>query len=309
MSSASTIGLPAEADYFSFRTSAFRQSIGLKELSAESWIEIDSHYPAQISLKESLFRAHENEVFQAMPGTEYGCAQILKLVMDHLTRCFPYWFMISGSTIRNLITGQIILVEQRERNPLQIAAGLVQEDLCLMQPSPNGYQLRAACVCFPSRWSLHEKMGNSMRGIHGPVPYYIEQIGAGSDQFLTALRQGRLVWRVNWSLHDGPDLFRPTMPPMWPGRTVTSQNAGDEVWLRVERQTLRRLEGCDDILFTIRTHVYPLRELKRNVEAAAALAEALRQWPKEVVEYKGCQAIVEPTVLWLESLKNNPIPG
>jgi len=61
---------------------------------------------------------------------------------------------------------------------------------------------------------------------------------------------------------------------------ITPENAGEKLWLRVERQTLRRLPLSGAVLFTIRSYVYLLaavverRSMERRAAARAAAESA-----------------------------------
>ena len=70
---------------------------------------------------------------------------------------------------------------------------------------------------------------------------------------------------------DDPTLFQPT--GKWRtahDATITEQNAGERLFLRVERQTLRRLPDSGAVLFGIRVHVYPLADAVTTPEAPPA---------------------------------------
>ena len=66
--------------------------------------------------------------------------------------------------------------------------------------------------------------------------------------------------RFNWTIHDRPDLFQPTGGARR-AHEVPPARYGESLWLRVERQTLRRLPRAGDVLFTIRTYRTPLETL------------------------------------------------
>jgi hypothetical protein len=58
------------------------------------------------------------------------------------------------------------------------------------------------------------------------------------------------------------------------------------MFLRVERETLRRFPETRCILFTIRTYVTPILSSCPTAEASARLAAALEALPGEVRDYK-----------------------
>lgn len=59
------------------------------------------------------------------------------------------------------------------------------------------------------------------------------------------------------------------------------------VFLRSERQTLRRLGISGGVVFTIRTYLTPVVGLAKEEGVAERLASALRSWPDDVGMYKG----------------------
>lgn len=70
-------------------------------------------------------------------------------------------------------------------------------------------------------------------------------------------------------------------------RLITKDNAGELMYLRVERQTLRRLPKSDTILFTIKTYTTKMEDVCQNDPLTAKrLASAVRNWPPEMIEYK-----------------------
>jgi hypothetical protein len=191
-------------------------------------------------------------------------------------------------------------------HPLDAAARLVGEDLCLMEKSPTpggGYLLTAASVCFPSRWRLSEKIGTSLAAIHSPVAHY-DRISEATDRFFEALTTQRPVQRVNWTLIDDPELFQPE-----PARRSADRAArdvfdapADQIHLRIERQTLRRLPATGGVLFTIATDVSPLGAL--SAPQRADLAGSLVGVDATTSRYKGWDALLPAVLAWIEETSN-----
>jgi hypothetical protein len=296
----SRMNLPTPRLPIPFKPGPFRMAMGLNELDPRDWIEIDANYPAELVQKKRLLAERHAEVFAAQPSSERGGAEVLEMLTQHLASRFSENFTRAGANFTNKLTGENWDLAAPRMHPLDLAARCVQEDLCLMQVREGVAHLAAASVCFPSRWKLHEKIGTPMSAIHGPVPFY-EKIAAASDRFLSLLAPNKLVWRVNWSLHDSPELFQPVAaPPAIGSGAITAQNAGEFLWLRTERQTLRRLPLSGDILFTIRTYVRPLRDYVG--EHAPALADALRNLPPETIAYKGLRAQIDAAIQFLKNV-------
>jgi hypothetical protein len=104
----------------------------------------------------------------------------------------------------------------------------------------------------------------------------------------------RPVWRRNWSVHDDPTYF---LPDPTPARAVEPPA---DLWLRSERQTLRRLSVPGVILFTIRTQQVPLSCLAQRPDIAHRLAAAIDAWSPALRAYKGTHGAVA-AVDWLRS--------
>ena len=144
------------------------------------------------------------------------------------------------------------------------AALATHEDLCLLTKRSNEevYRLIGAAVAWPSDWHPAQKIGLPLRALHAPIAGYEEQLATGVDRFMATLRPGPIYGRCNW-------FIAPTGHPRWladrlPAEAfahVTPENAGETLFVRSERQTLRRLPQTGAILFGIGIYVEPLGQL------------------------------------------------
>jgi len=272
-------------------------NMGLKALDLHDWIEVDDQFAAQLAERRRLLRERRAEVLAALPGSEAGQQEVLELLLEHLPARFPQIYRRSPGAIENLVTGERLLIREFEK--IELAGRLVQEDLCLMSAGENGYRLVAGILCFPSHWRLLDKLGRTLGRIHDPVPGFAQRLAPTVDRFFESIRSERPVWRANWALVDTPELF---LRPEHRGRPrpVSADDAGDRLWLRVERQTLRRLPRSGDVLFTIHTRLGPLAEALRTPAAVRALAARVRDLPEDLARYKSIAPIREPLLAWLE---------
>src|SRR5690606_6840460 len=85
---------------------------------------------------------------------------------------------------------------------------------------------------------------------------------------------------------------------------VTAENAGDKLWLRIERQTLRRLPQSNAILFTIRVYSNPLYTLSDQPEIAQRLASAISGLDEAMRDYKSLRPLLAPTLAWLDKVSS-----
>jgi Haem-dependent oxidative N-demethylase, alpha subunit-like len=299
----SPLSVSSAPDYAPFRPGPFQLSMGLAPLDPRDWIEPDEHLASELREKARLLHERHHEVFAAFPAAAAGSAEVLALLVDYLPSRFPTLYRRVGARLDHLVTGQSWHLGAATLHPLDLAGRLVQEDLCLMH-CPQGadtYHLVGASVCFPTRWRLADKMGKSVGTIHAPVPGYAEQLATPMDRVFHRLKTERPVWRLNWGLTDNPALFQPTgHGRLEYNARITPQNAGEMLWLRMERQTLRRLPGSGDVLFTIRVHIRPLHTLAAHPQRAAALAAAVRAFPQAMQQYKSLPPFLDALLVWLD---------
>lgn len=280
--------------------------MGLKPLQLPDWIEIDAAFAEQLRLKQTLLSQRYDDVFVHLPGSEAAQQEVLQLLIAHLLHYFPQHYQQQGHALHNRMTDQQWCIADFAAHPLDLAGRLVQEDLCLMLPIENQYVLAAASVCFPSRWSLQEKFGQPIADIHQHVPGYAEALERPVNHFFDRLKPEYPGYRLNWGIVDSPSLFLDqhkgnTAPDL----TITPENAGERLWLRVERQTLRRLPVSNGVLFTIRTYVHALSQLMDNPGVAYSLKLAVQQIPTAMQIYKNLLPVRSALISYLEQIEAN----
>jgi hypothetical protein len=270
-----------------FLDGPWRMAMGLNRLDLADWLWFDDQAEAELAEKRRLLARHPEAVLAGLPEAGPAARELLEMIVEHLDRHHP-----ERAVDVPAVAGAL--------EPLRAAGLLVQEDLCLMAPGAAGYTLAAAFLAFPSRWRLHEKLGRPLRAIHAPVPGFADRLAAPAERLFDTLAAERPVWRANWSLHDDPSLFQPWGREREP--QLAAADAGLHLWLRVERQTLRRLPASGHVVFTIRTLVRPLAEVAAVPEVAAAMAARLREMPEAVLRYKAMLAVREPLLAWLDGM-------
>ncbi|WP_298465866.1 DUF3445 domain-containing protein [uncultured Erythrobacter sp.] len=138
------------------------------------------------------------------------------------------------------------------------------EDMCLLtkREGDNQYRLIGAAVAWPTDWHPKNKIGLPLRALHAPIAGYEEQLATGVDRFMDTLKAGPIYGRCNWFIAPtGERRWIADAPPEQAYSHVTADNAGETLFVRSERQTLRRLPKTGAILFTIGIYVEPLGKL------------------------------------------------
>ena len=212
-------------------------SMGVRKLGGRPWLFTDKDTRRELTLKAELSNDPTKEVFLTQSGTEDASRNVLLLIKE------------AGMDLVNL----------SNLHPLERAGLSIQEDLCLVHRTSEGWILEAASLSFPSLWKLNEKIGKNMAAIHGPVDDYPEYLEKKVNGFFDRLGQDP-VWRRNWFIHSDNTLHQPDRPKEG-DPTIARDLVGEKLFVRSERQTLRALEIPDWILFTIRVQQTPLQDL------------------------------------------------
>ncbi|MGN7770062.1 heme-dependent oxidative N-demethylase family protein [Phyllobacterium sp. 22552] len=282
-------------------------TIGLQQLDLKDWIEVDENLLAYLAEKRRLFGLHAERIFVEEPGTQAAQAEVLELLAAHLIGRYPQLYARNGDEITVSGWPDKIELGSAQTPFLLRAANLVQEDLVLMRKDEKrGWHLAAASLSFPSSWTLLEKFGRSMDDIHAPVPDF--NAGTRNADLITRmfdnLRPDRSVYRMNWSLQPGDEMYHP-LASHQKGALYTDDDLATHCHIRVERQTLRKLPMSGDILFTIRIYLDPVNALKKHPQCRAvaeAFCRQLEALNPAQSNYKGIMTIRERLIDTLNRL-------
>ncbi|MFC3060317.1 heme-dependent oxidative N-demethylase family protein [Paenirhodobacter populi] len=235
-----------------------RRLPGVVPVTPEEWLEVDDAYAGQMALREDLIAHERDRVIGCAPAAADAVRELYALVLEQLP---ALGFRVTGQGIRR---PDGVEVTPDPADPLATLGRLVQEDLCLMRAGPEGHVLDAAVLCFPAGWTLAEKFGRPMMGIHRPVRIYTEDVGARVQRLMDGVQPGRPLMRGTAHHSDAP-LFNPRTEA--DGRHPPA----DLPYIRVERQVLLRLPVTRYVAFSIHTYVVLPEAL--SPEQAALLAE------------------------------------
>jgi hypothetical protein len=250
-------------------TNEFRHRVGTRPLDMAQWLPSDAETAPTIAMKRELLRTRREEVVGLLEGGEDAAGEAAHLVAD-----------FAGKKLQ--LTGIDALVE---------AALMVADDLVVMNQV-----VVAGVVCSPSRWRLSSKLGQDMLAVHRPVAKYAEQVGGAVDTTMARLKAYQPMVRSNWTIEDHCALFQPVSP------TTPLLSDPSQLWVRMERQTLRALPLSGGSLFTIRTYQQPITEyVVRGADKARTLYSLIKRLPDDVAKYKSLLHYRESLLVWLES--------
>jgi hypothetical protein len=241
---------------------ATRRLPGIQPVAGRDWLRVDEAYAGQMALRDRLIAAQPGVVHACLPQADAAADELYTTILDWLAG-EPGFTLTPTLAMRP----DGVMVPLDPARPLMTLGRLVQQDLCLMQSNGAEYDLTAAILCFPASWTLAQKIGRPMTGIHQPVDIYDEALATRVHRLLTAIRPDQPLWRMNFFTYDDFMLHHPRVEGDW-RRQPTGKS-----YVRCERQTLLRLARTGAVLFAIHTIVVDANQIAP--EDYAALREAM----------------------------------
>ncbi len=279
--------------YFPFDGQTYHPKLGMTQLQLKDWIQIDRHAQSELQYRRELLSVKRDEVLQVRPGKDELCYEFYDLLKHHLLEYHPQIYRGEGGRFHVSTTGDSFSDPRSGHEALIQIGQWVQEDFCIVSDD-IGKTLEAGLVCFPSRWSLKEKMGRGSDRIHADVPEFHDGLDRQTVSFLSHLKVEVPVERLNWTIHDSDHLYCSPLDP--PREDLTTKNVLKESYLRIERQTLRRMPQSGSILFSIRTHQARLEEVLTSDSRRQLFKSTIEKMPNGTAEYKRLD-ILRPLLL------------
>lgn len=219
---------------------------GTTPIALADWLQRDEAFPEQMAYRDALIAEREAEVHALLPEAAPAAAELLALVLAHLEGVPGY-----ERTARAMRRPDGVEVPL-DGPPLLTAGRLVQEDLCLLDKAEGEaeHRLTGAILCFPSNWTLAQKIGHSLSRIHLPVDPYDPEIARRVQRMFDTIRPEAPVMRANLLLYSRHDLWNP--------RAEFARHTPDPDaarFIRVERQTMLRLPVTRAVVFSIHTYM------------------------------------------------------
>jgi hypothetical protein len=221
-----------------------RRLPGILPVEGQDWLRQDEAYAAQMALRDRLIAAQESTVHALLPEALPAAQELYTTTLDWLARAPGFTLTATSARRPDGVT-----VPLDASQPLLTLGRLVQEDLCLLQAQGDEYRLTGAILCFPASWSLAQKLGRPMTGIHDPVDVYDADIAKRVNRLFDAIRPEQPLWRMNYLTYDDHVLHQPRQ------EGEKRPQPTNHVYIRCERQCLVRLPVTRAVVFTIHTYV------------------------------------------------------
>jgi dimethylamine monooxygenase subunit A len=303
--------LPFAQDQYMYSVNIEPHTPGPRDSVLEFAFDVDEHYVAECRERE-LVLAQDPRRFQALPHMMSAQWDCLELIMEAFSRDYPAYFSLTKSGNRWRWVNRPLNLDESfifgdadtlPRQPLDYIGRQAQGDFVLMDQRDGDLWIEAGMVTAQADWSLDFDLGMTFKEWHGPVPLAHEMnVFDRALKYLLNLRLNQPVRRLNWTMtvHPRLDTSPETYPQWGPDRaTVTAENAGDLVHLRVELQGLWRLPRSNAIVFGIRCYLISVRELASIPKWARRVHRVLKGLHPALVDYKGLTRYRDALVEWL----------
>ncbi|KAJ3815730.1 hypothetical protein EV368DRAFT_70671 [Lentinula lateritia] len=302
--------------YRPFRWS-YHQTMSLKKMEPDYWLELESTYKERIAQRKALHAKHGKMIIDALPGSELACRELMEMAIQFLCVRYPKQFHSDGRVLYNRILNTQSNVD--EEDPLVVLNNNVPEDFLLTLPDPKTglYTMVAGVCCSSLGWNVATKIGKPLKEIHDVVPDYKEKMEFSMDRsvffftgnfflssysrYFSKMPTDKPIQRGSWGLEIGQPLWLQDGDPHFAVRTTQDPNLKiEDIYLRVDWQTLRRLPRSRSIVFNFKALFTPFSSFRNEPYIPHLVLKVLTEGKKKLMEYKGTWHIEHKVIPALE---------
>lgn len=301
----------APRPYRPFKAGKYHLTMGLQKCEASDWILLENTYKRRTAYRRKQLKEHPEIACLVQDGPEVDAAvhEYYEYMWYYLTEKYPRYFPKSTKDgvewAHNTLWDEKFPMSAQKtldlglakctRDLAMICSSTHEEDFLLMTydetHDPPMYRMRVVSSCFPAGFNPADKLGLTLRNIHGPVPGYKQRLDLSMNKFFAKFQSGNFVQRQNWGIQCDDALFDYENYAGFEAEKDNQPYEAHEVdfneWaLRVERQVLTRLPKTKAMCFVIRCYTTPV-SIIREEPRVPDLIEAIDQLPFEDKVYKG----------------------
>ncbi|KAJ5645707.1 hypothetical protein N7507_011718 [Penicillium longicatenatum] len=275
----------------------YRILMDVRRLDTQNWLTLDKNYMDEHRVRDQLLREKRDNVLQCLPESLVACQETLEEVSEFLCERFPGMFKktVQGNEtwVENKTTKERFNISGQatvnSTDALEAAVRLTMEDLSVLMMNDDGeYYLAASASLFPTGWTVDQRIGWTISQMHEPVPLWHQQVANSVSKFLARLSPTSPMERSNYFVEikrPDEDLYQILYRPGSLCEKELIDPSPNEIIIRRERQTFRRLPRTGAIVFGVKTYLTPISQLP--MQELENLAKEMKTWPEYVSEYKG----------------------
>lgn len=314
--------MPVEAGYqwnkvpflksYPFKDAEYKLTMGIKRLDPNDWLLVEPTYMLKITEKTKLVTNNHPEydpefdlasrTIFVTPECEPAIREFYDMVVDFLCKRYPMHFSIEGDQMYNNITKEYVPLRANDitdaRDYLLYLTRTIEEDVIFMikdtqhQEPEDEYYFKGGIFAFAAGFDPLDKFNQPLTSIHKPIPGYEEKLKTSMNRFFNRINPGQFVNRNNFSVQTHTKLFVHNDNKGYHLTEVVPMKLEDldfdnQVHYRSERQVLTRLPKSGAVIFTLKTYLVPLSQVKNEgPEVSGRLAGALEKFPEDIKRYK-----------------------
>lgn len=301
---------------FPFKAGEYKLTMGIRRLQLQDWLLIEPTYKKHIEEKMKIINNKSEKyppdknlrrrtVFfkeEALPALK----ELYQMIVDYMCNKYPMSFLKKDGLLHNHILNTKVPASAADVDDpyelLESLAETIEEDFIILLKDPKRntekdsqeYFFKAGIFGFAAGFNPMEKFDKPLSFIHEPIPGYEAKLKMSMNRFFDRISPGEFVQRGNFSVqlhdkfyvddsnkgHNTPGLEQKAIP-------IDELDFDKQVHYRSERQTLTKLPQSGAIIFTIRTYLLPMSELKKeSVDVRKRLIGAIEGLKGPIAEYK-----------------------
>ncbi|KAG7665981.1 uncharacterized protein J8A68_000411 [[Candida] subhashii] len=298
---------------YPFKDAIYKLTMGIRTIDISDWLLIEPTYLKSISHKVRIINnKHEdypadkdlrNSTLFVTPEAADAIREFYDMVMTYLVTKYPMYFKVKDGEYWNLITEKKYPVNSEDVEDVvkleEYLAENIEEDFIILlkddQSTVDEYYFKAGVFAFAAGFNPQDRFNKPLSFIHHPVPSYESKLKLSMNRYFQRMTPGQFITRSNFSVqthgkyyvddsnkgHNLPEGFVQTELP------YEELDFENQVHYRSERQTLTKLPKSGAVVFTIRTYLMPIAQVKaEGEEVAMRLKGAIEKLPPDIASYK-----------------------
>ncbi|HRX35819.1 MAG TPA: DUF3445 domain-containing protein [Aestuariivirga sp.] len=300
---------PSAPKHRPYRRAAAAFQIGLKPMTMAEWLDVGPDHVDFMAAKRSRLKGRPPLYYGSLPESRAAQDELRDVVAAHLAAHHADTFARCGDRMTDLLDGTVHDLRDPAREPLEAIADLTEEDFVIFEKRDGRDIVTATSNAYSSSGRIASTVGHGMSFAHGPVPGLNDQLGSRIDRVMANIRVDAPVVRFNWFVTAIGDRLYPVrseehyLAATAPARAALDadhRQAGDLLWLRVERQTFVRLPSTGALAFGIHTYSHPFHLLAGDRDSLSAIHALLSDYAEDRLRYSGMLDTRAPILRWIE---------
>lgn len=304
--------------------------MGIKKLDPQDWLLVESSYKRVLAEKHRIVtNSHPDyppekdlkasTVFWT-PEADKAIREFYDVVTVYMCSKYPMHFIREKGVIYNNITGERVPYSSKDvagKQCLSHLSRIIEEDFIILLKDPSRehekdgteYFFKGGVFAFAAGFDPRDRFNMPLSYVHHPIPGYEAKLKLLMNRFFGRLEPGQFVTRSNFSVQTHPKYYvdnankghnTPETDIQIP-IPYESLDFDKDVHYRSERQTLTKLPELGAVVFSIRTYLHPMREIKDEpVQVRERLIGAIRGFPDDISQYKRSGEWGPPVIKYLE---------